>query len=291
MNKALIRLTELHSGRAGFCYAKDGAPASEPTALAALALLAQNDNRSLSLNAGKYLASLQQSDGSVGLFEKVLEPKWPTSLALLLWSSLPEIEMDVKKKAIGWLLSNEGVTFADAKGRDHDNSIPGWPWFEKNYSWVEPTCFALLALNKVGVASHQRCLDGFRLLIDRSLPDGGWNYGSVSLYGRPLRPQMATSGIALLSLACSPQSPPPQVIDKACHYLQEALVKRQTPKSLAWSILGLKAWDRLPKAHEELISTCWGKYASTTENALELALFCLAAWPESLRYIGIRESG
>ena len=246
--------------------------------------------RPLALEAAKFLTTMQQRDGSVGLFAHLDKPKWPTSLSLLLWSSLPEIENDHKNRAVDWLLKAEGVTFPDAKGRDHDNSIPGWPWYEENYSWVEPTCYALLALHKVGQSTHKRSVDGFRLLVDRALPAGGWNYGSVSLHGRPLRPQIATSGIALLTLALSPETPPSALIDKACHYLQNALLKIQTPKSMSWAILGLRAWNRLPSNCDELLSNCWRKYGAKSENGLEVALFALAAYPESLRYIGVKKA-
>ncbi len=276
----------LQQDRSAFSYSAKGQKSCQPTALAGLALLADDGKRPLAVAAGQFLAKIQQVDGSVGLTATLDHPRWVTSLALLLWSALPEIDEKVKNKAIEWLLKTEGVTFPDAKDRDHDNSIPGWPWFEGNYSWIEPTCYALLALSRQGKNTHARCKQGFKLLLDRALPAGGWNYGSVSLYGNPLRPQVPTTGIALLALSCAEKPPAPALIDKACQYIQRSLHAEQTPKSLGWGMLGLRAWGRLPQAHDEWLAQCWSKSGNRTENALELALFILAAWPESLRYIG-----
>ena len=73
----------------------------EPTALAVLGLVAATEgSRSAEVSvvvrlAGDWLASLQQSNGSLGISEASPEPGWTTPFALLAWNVLG----DTKKSA------------------------------------------------------------------------------------------------------------------------------------------------------------------------------------------------
>ncbi len=69
------------------------------------------------------------------------------------------------------------------------------------HSWVEPTAINVLALRSAGQAGHPRCREAVKLLLDRQLPEGGWNYGNTTVLGHVLRPQVQPTGLALAALA------------------------------------------------------------------------------------------
>jgi hypothetical protein len=45
-----------------------------------------------------------------------------------------------------------------------------------------------------------RIFEAERLLLDRAIAAGGWNYGNAALFGRDLRPHMPTTALALVAL-------------------------------------------------------------------------------------------
>ena len=83
----------------------------------------------------------------------------------------------------------------------HDTTLQGWPWVVGTHSWVEPTAINVLALRSAGQAGHPRCREAVKLLLDRQLPEGGWNYGNTTVLGHVLRPQVQPTGLALAALA------------------------------------------------------------------------------------------
>ena len=68
-----------------------------------------------------------------------------------------------------------------------------------------------------GWATHPRVVEGYRLIRDRAIVTGGWNYGNKSAFGHPLRPQPAPTGLALLALAGRDERTP--IVDGAIRYL------------------------------------------------------------------------
>src|SRR4029077_14081273 len=64
-----------------------------------------------------------------------------------------------------------------------NNAYRGWGWTPETSSWVEPTSFALLALEQPGdgvaASSVKRRRElATSLLYDRMCPGGGWNCGN-----------------------------------------------------------------------------------------------------------------
>ena len=68
-------------------YSADGEAASEPTALAGLALLADGRRHAAKL-AADWLVDRQAEDGSIGVSASQSSPCWPTSLAMLVWQAV-----------------------------------------------------------------------------------------------------------------------------------------------------------------------------------------------------------
>src|SRR5262249_33505979 len=71
---------------------------------------------------------------------------------------------------------------------------------ENNFSWVEPTAWACLALLAAGCESHERVQEGRRMLLDRAMDEGGINYGNRRILGRLLEPIPGPTALMLLAL-------------------------------------------------------------------------------------------
>ncbi len=195
-------------------YHAAGPASSEPTALAALALIALGRDDA-SRNALDWLAQLQNADGSVGPTATQSTPGWPTGLVVLsakAWKTamahgshrnLPSsatLKFDINR-AVAWILQTRGEALPRAPEMGHDTTLVGWPWVEETHSWLEPTAMQVLALKAVGQGNHPRTREAIRLLIDRLLPDGGCNYGNTVVMDQVLRPHLQPTGLAMLALA------------------------------------------------------------------------------------------
>lgn len=288
IEEARRRLVALREG-GGWAYRRGAAVSVEATALASLGLLATEGLSALSaritaLRAADRLADLQQTAGFLGPTSALASPGWATSYALLLWQAVGGHD-GPRRRAVGWLL-NEPV---DAPARDpggisgHDTSIPGWPWVEGTHSWVEPTALTLLALVREGVGGHPRIVDGRSVLRDRALSAGGWNYGNTVVFGRELRPQPAPTGLALLALVDSGVSR--SVVDPALTYLRRALPEVRAPASLAWGLLGLRAWGVVPDGAERWLAESAGEALRRDDAAIRLGQLLLASGANGVGFL------
>src|SRR5438445_1841716 len=68
-------------------YASGAAPATEPVAVAALAL-AGHGRRAAAQRACRWLAAHQAPDGTLGISATEMAPHWPTGLAILAWKTM-----------------------------------------------------------------------------------------------------------------------------------------------------------------------------------------------------------
>ncbi|MFW6125324.1 MAG: hypothetical protein ACOC46_04180, partial [Pirellulales bacterium] len=249
---AVDALATRQSAAGGWGYQFRGEPFVEPTGLAGLALAASAPGGAagpLARRAADWMAEIQNADGSLGPSAEVSAPGWGTSHAVLLWAAVGGHEAE-RRSAVQWLLGLEGETwqFDRENAVGHDPSIPGWPWVAGTHSWLEPTCLALLALRREGMGAHPRAGDGIRVVRDRAISTGGWNYGNSGVFGKSLRAQPAPTGIALLALAGT--QAPDRLIKRACGYLGQVLPRVRAPRSLGWGLLGLDAWGRRPAEAE-----------------------------------------
>src|SRR5207237_7611442 len=130
-------------------YLIGGHAAAEPTALAALAFVA-NERLDDGQKAASALSSMQQTNGEVSIRAGEQGPGWPTSLAIVAWSATDRAkhrrEID---KALAWLLANRGRAVERSESFGHNTELVGWAYAEQTHSWVEPTAFGVLALKAV----------------------------------------------------------------------------------------------------------------------------------------------
>jgi hypothetical protein len=286
--KELLRLGEPGPG---WGYRRGGMDAVEPTALACLALQATDylgsDLKVANpvLNAARWLASIQQPNGAVGISQTLTTPEWATPFAILVWANQSGYGEEVEK-GTNWLLQHQGLTYSQDEGRGvgHDPSIPGWAWVSETHSWLEPTALSILALRRRGLGNHARVRDGLRLIRDRALAHGGWNIGNSSIYGTDLRPQPGLTGIALLALSGTQTAD--DLVDKACAYLQRALPGVRSAQSLGWGILSLTAWGRRPAEAEQWLAEAFAPSVLKPDSGPLLAYLLLASSQRSLSLLG-----
>ena len=242
-------------------YAAGTAPAAEPTAIAALALLA-NARPAAARRAADALTLLQQSNGAVSVRAGEDSPGWPTSLAVLAWCHCgPDLYRDRIDRGIAWLLANRGQGMPRAAEFGHNSELVGWAFAEHTHSWVEPTSFAVLALKAAGKANDPATREGVAVLVDRQLPGGGLNYGNTTVLGQRLRAHVQPTGIALLALAGEPAEP--SRLAKTIAWLARSIGPETTPQSLAWATLGLKAHGAAPAAADEWLAAAAHKVVGT----------------------------
>lgn len=277
---------------AGWGYRPGGSPAVEPTVLACLALLAADlpdgtaadgspsesseTTADVVRRSADWLLQLQAPSGAVSLSTELAQVHWGTSFAIWLWSSL-HVDAERRRRAVDWLLSQEGFTFVqDPNGPlGHDTTIPGWAWVAGTHSWMEPTCIAILGLRREKLADHHRVQDGLRLIRDRVIATGGWNCGNNKVFGTVLRPRPATTGWALLALAnLEPMAP---YIERSLDYLEHELPMVRSPQSLGMGLLGLSAWGRRPVQANAWLEESFHKLMARGTDPAQLAYLLIAS--------------
>ena len=225
-----------------------------------------------------YLRSLQATNGSISIAPSHPDASWPTSLAILAWQG-DSSSHKAQSLATNYLLTFTGQHFPnpDPSIIGHDTAILGWPWIAHTHSWVVPTALALMALQEVGFGNHPRIIEGHLMLVNRQLTNGGWNFGSTTVFGRELHPLPECTAIALQALAGTISI---REIERSLNYLLKELPHLRTPLSLGWALLGLGAWDLKPGNAEELAWSCLQRqkrYGSYSYASLALLLCAVKA--------------
>lgn len=255
-------------------YAAEGPGFSEPTALASLALHAAG-NLADAARGAEQLCDAQNSDGSVGIYAGHPEPGWPTGWAVLAWSQLGDRDqfVDSRQRAVAWLLELRGETLPPSDILGHDVTLVGWPWVRGTHSWVEPTAVAVLGLRAAGHNDHPRVQEAERLLLNRQLPAGGFNYGNTTVLDQTLLAHAQPSALALWALSPS---------DRAAVQKTKAFLQRQWPEitgvsSICYTIIALAAQGVVPPDVDSRLEAVYRQLrADKADSGFYLALIALA---------------
>ncbi len=286
---------EILAGTPVVGYLPDTLAATEPTALSALALTASRRFQAADV-ALQWLVDQQAPDGSLSIDGAGDSPRWPTGWAVLAWHAALDAKQALGEthaqrpndsvvasrqiaidRAVSWILATAGTTFSNAGVLGHDTTLRGWAWVADTHSWVEPTAIQVLALKATGNGQHERCREAVRLLLDRMLPSGGWNYGNTRVLGNTLRPVVQSTGLALAALAGEPDAL--QRVRPSLDYLRGELSGQTTTASLAYALLGGAAFGlQFDNAQRWLAAACQRTLARD-RSAYKLALAVLAANP------------
>jgi uncharacterized protein (DUF362 family) len=236
----------------GWGYAPGHPAHLEPTCLALLALSAEPQRFQAALEGGKaVLRQCGAGDGTYRLPRGREEAVWPTALVLFVHSTLAADSRDIQQTA-GALIGLRGKpTDAEKEQEVHDIDLKlvGWSWAEGTFSWVEPTAWACLALQRAGQGDHERVQDGMKLLLDRALDEGGINYGNRRILGRILEPIPGPTALMLLALQRQPRQP--RVL-AAVKYLSQQALTGDDLEHLCWAKLALDVYRDCPGVPELL---------------------------------------
>jgi hypothetical protein len=173
----------------GFAQRPGSGYRPDATAWGVLALPSGDRHRELVENACRRLAASQLADGRVPVAEAFDTAYWPTPLAVLAWKKAARGSAQLES-ATKFLLETSGLHAPREKNAPtgHDTAIRGWSWIENTHSWIEPTCMAILALKATGNSEHGRVQEAVRMILDRQLSSGGWNYGNTTVFNQELLP-------------------------------------------------------------------------------------------------------
>jgi hypothetical protein len=270
----------------GWGYAPGQEAHLEPTCLALLALAAERERFAAAVEAGRnWLERCAAGDGTYRLGRGRPEAAWPTALVLFTRAVLGDSQESLNPTAAA-LLGRKGLQAEprdDEDVNDIDVKLVGWPWAEGNFSWVEPTAWACLALRKVGQGEHPRVKQGLELLLDRALESGGANYGNRRIFGVELEPIPGPTALLLLALQGRPEHPR---VRSAVAYLRDRAPAGDDLEHLCWARLALHVYtdhpevrdvlpalgERIRAAHRARADTPWLRPAPLRQALTALAL-------------------
>jgi len=234
-----------------FAVTTDAAPRPDATAWAAAALFAAGKAPATAAAARTALAAEQFPDGRVPILPQRPEAAWPTIVSLLAWSPDPAFAGPAAKAA-AWLTGHPGAAWArqDNAVVGHDTSLRGWAWIDGTHSWVEPTSLVMLALSPRPDAPKDALDEAVRLLLNRQLPTGGWNYGNTRVFHNILLPIPECTGHALAALGGRTA---PAAVAASLDYLAGPECAVATPLAAAWRAFGLGAFGL---ATPEICANC-----------------------------------
>lgn len=260
----------------GFANTPGGAFRVDATCWATLALQTSDATDPVLDKARRALVRVQQEDGRICITTRHPEALWPTPLAILSWYASATYS-DPMLKAAKFLLGFDRLFLVDDPETraiiDYDPTIRGWPWIAGTFPWLEPTAYCIMALRLAGFAEHARTREARRLIMDRQLPAGGWNYGSTTIYGAELRPAPETTGIALQAIAGLVAR---KEVARSLDYLHSHLAQVTTPFALAWVALGLSAWKEAADCSQR-VQRVFDKWEDkATWDTVSLSLLVLA---------------
>ena len=251
VQKATESITARFIPNLGFSQREQGHFNPDATAWASLAL-SDNENYADMINDAKNrIVSEQFSDGRI-LSQKGAENSfWTTYTVILCWKKNGGLENEISK-AVHFILSTSGEHWEKRENSiiAHNPNLKGWPWSAGTHSWIEPTAMAILALKSCGYARHPRVSEAVRMILDRQLPGGGWNYGNTAVFGKTLRPEPETTGHALAAVAGLVER---TEVALSIDYLNRRIKNIRTPFALSWTIFGLTSWFERPKNYKNLI--------------------------------------
>jgi len=235
----------------------------------------------------RFLRATQLPDGSWPFHATQNAGCWTTSLAS--WALLPDPESRAAvaaglrwicedwPKKMGFIQRVIRKVAAHKHVSSQNDSLRGWGWTPRTASWVEPTAFALIALDQSEKALLPRDFGRRRqlakaLLFDRMCPGGGWNCGDPVVYGVPGHSLVEPTVWALLALRDEANRAEVRI---SLDWLEKVVPEILGAGSLALAKIGLEAYGRSWPTRAPNIRDLYARN-EFLENVPVMAWTCLA---------------
>jgi hypothetical protein len=291
-------LVTSQNGDGGWAAHAGRASSTEITALATLALgrLDTPVARSSAARGLRWLAARQHDDGGWPVSTRVEDASWAAALAVLALDGLRH-EPAHGVRGARWLLRRAPRTPGVAVSLLHrfapstlavrlNPDLKGWAWTADASSFVEPTCYAVLALKRLrrhlpGSTVDERIDEAERLVYDRMCRGGGWNYGNSTVLDAELWPYADVTALALLTLADYPRR---EANQQSLRALRGMLEHVDSGLSLAWAALCFAAYGEDPAPWRRRLVQRYARTAFLGETkAVALALLAMTDGAEVFR--------
>lgn len=277
----------------GWGYYPDKSAFIEPTCLALLALQGTKHENSPEFSlALKFLESCVQPSGVVLQPGGRLEAIWPTSIVLFTFLKL-KWKPEITSLLASILLKIKGVvTKKNSKameihGSDINLQLVGWPWTLNNFSWVEPTSWAVLSLRLAGLEENSRIVEGLNFLADRIIEKGGANYGNKTVLGKLLDPVPVPTALCLLALQNTLSISDPKIVNSLA-YLRQSIENPVDLENALWAVITLLIYTKNNSVENRLMRSAtydilakfigeWGDESQPISNSVQRVALALIA--------------
>ena len=236
----------------------------------------------------QFLRAAQLSDGSWPSTQEQKSGCWLTSLGLWVLLTADRSTSQAASAGLRWLCNDwpqdstrwgRLLTRLASQKELHPIKLSyrGWSWTPGTSSWVEPTSFALIALeqgfhNVAPTIVNRRRELATAMLYDRMCPGGGWNCGNPRVYGVPGEPLVIPTVWALIALRRDATRGENQ---ESLDWLEQSVANIRSAASLALAKICLETYGRTWPA---AASTLVGLFEKNEfrENVPVVAWSCLA---------------
>jgi len=272
---------------------------TEMTAWAAMALQSTGANSDIlaATKAKHWLIQRQNPDNSWPLNDTAKGPSWATALAIMALCDTAEYRERVVK-AGNWVLEQEGgkpgilaelVLFVTGQKKvvRLNQDLIGWPWTTGNFSWVEPTSYFVLAVNKLKAqlpadSVKERLGQAELMIYDRMCDGGGWNAGNAEVYSAKLWPYPDITALALMAVQENRQRKENQLSLKALDVMAQSA---DSGLALALTVICFSLYGEDASKHKRALEQRFAKSQFLGETkALALAILALG---EGARYFRV----
>ena len=124
-----------------------------------------------------------------------------------------------------------------------------------------------------GLAEHPRAVEGRKLLLDRQIPAGGWNYGNREVRGRELLPFGDTTALALIALH---GHVPEEAVSASLEFLKRTAEIVESPYDLVWAIIGVEIYGIDVSRAKDRLAAVIDAIPSDEANCIHLAMAVIA---------------
>jgi hypothetical protein len=296
-SECLSLLRELQNADGGWPFHAREQSRVEPTCWALRALFASETcaNHQVFRKAARFLQTSQLADGSWPAASQMSTGSWVTSLACSVLAR-DAVSADNVKAGLKWICEDFPLDSSPLRRFvqsfrpksatvSQNDSYRGWGWTPRTASWVEPTSFALMALQEavpqqLPKNAAERCKLAVSLLYDRMCPGGGWNCGNPRVYGVDGDALVLATCWALLALRRGvPGENAPEKPGRALSlaWLQKESANIQSAGSRAVARMTLENYGISPQSKRNLQD--WTAEDLAEQGTHVLAWVCMAVDP------------